>query len=1009
MTIDQLGNFLSDKFDLKGDLVVIYSELDAVYKLTNENGAFTVKYSMLGKDSALIEMEHAAVRHLKQKPNRTFQISSPVFSKNGKEFEIFENQIIRVFPWIDLPLQSAVLPLTDQSHQSMGILAANLTTSLTDFDHAAAHRFIKWDPSAVNWIKDYLHLHQPEWQSIFAAWMDGMNLLHTKYNQALRKQICYADLNDHNVLMKWNENASAYAASAIIDMGDMVYTHTINEAAIACFYSGLKTVDPLAVSALIIGSYHNLSPLNEAELELLYYHIAARMMISLTVSAINKKDHPENEYLQITDQDAWDLADKWRVIHPSYADYYFRSVCGLEPCSKNKKFINWINTRKFHPVTTISNNIKILDLSIGSAELGNVAEYENIKTWVNRLSEIKRENNVDILIGRYLECRPVYTSDSFKYEDNHGPAWRSVHIGLDIFDSTEAKVYTPVDGEIFAVANNTGNKDYGPTIIIKHVEDDIHFYTLYGHLSLDSLLIHKQGDKIRAGELIGYIGNSSENGNWPPHLHFQIILDLFYYISDYPGVCHYDVKRLFNSICPDPNLMLRLPISEVVIKTNDLIIRRTESLGKNLSISYKKPLIIPRAYRQYLFDHTGRRYLDTVNNVAHCGHQHPAIVSAAEKQMRLLNTNTRYLYPQLMDFAEKLKSYLHPSLTTVYFVNSGSEANELAVRIAKTYSGRMDMLVYEHGYHGNTSTLVDLSSYKFDRKGGKGAPPTTHKLSMPDLFRGKFSNDESQYLFESKKIIEDLKDSQRKPAAFLAEYILSCGGQVVCPPAYFKKLIQNMQSDDIIYIADEVQTGIGRTGKFCSYELADVVPDIVTFGKPLGNGHPLGAVVCNQKLADAFNNGMEYFNTFGGNPVSCVIGDKVLEIVANEFYLNHAEKMENAFYKGFEILKNEFQIIADYRGHGLFLGIEFCTDRRNKKPATNQARYLVQRMKEFGILMSTDGPDDNVVKIKPPMVFDEINVEEVLSRMKKILKELKEHYTFQIWMILKLNQQHSMT
>lgn len=987
MKIDQLGEFLRFKFDLKGDLVVIYSELDAVYKLTNEQGAFTVKCSVPGKDISLIKMEHAAARHLNQSPIFTFQISSPVLSKEGNEFEILEDHIIRVFPWIDLPLQSSVQPMTDASYQSIGVLAANLTKSFADFDHPAAHRFIKWDPSGANWIKKHLYLHQANWEGVFLAWLDKMTSLHEKYDPSLRRQICYADLNDYNVLMRWNENELAYKAAAIIDLGDMVYTHTINEVAIACVYSCLRSPDPLLIAGQIIGSYHLIFPFTEEELELLYYHIAARMMISLTVSAINKEEHPENEYLQITDQDAWDLADKWRSIHPHYAHYYFRSVCGLEPCPQNKSFIDWVSTKKFNQVTAFAKHIKILDLSIGSTELGNVPDYENVEAWANRLSEIKKENNAEVLIGRYLETRPIYTSDRFKYEDNHGPAWRTVHIGLDIFDEAGTIVYAPMDGEIFSMADNAGDKDYGPTIIIRHKDGDMEFYTLYGHLSLHSLAIHKQGDKIKAGEQIAYIGNYPQNGNWPTHLHFQVILDLFHYTSDYPGVCHFDAKGVFKSTCPDPNLILRLPITEATDYTNDLVNRRKNALGKNLSVSYKKPLIIPRAYRQYLYDHTGRRYLDTVNNVAHCGHQHPAIISAAEKQMRLLNTNTRYLYPQLMEFAEKLKSFLHPSLSTVYFVNSGSEANELAIRIAKTYSGRKDMLVYEHGYHGNTSGLVDLSSYKFDRKGGKGAPPTTHKLSMPDVFRGKYGGDEIQYLNESIKIIELLMDSQRKPAAFLAEYILSCGGQVVCPPHYFKKLIEYLQSNDIVYIADEVQTGIGRTGMFCSYEYADVLPDIVTFGKPLGNGHPLGAVVCNQKLADAFNNGMEYFNTFGGNPVSCVIGHSVLDIVDQEHYMNHAKKIENAFYNGFESLKKEFQMVADYRGYGLFLGIEFCINKVDKKPATNQAKYLVHRMKESGILMSTDGPDDNVIKIKPPMVFDEKNVEEVLYRMKKILNE----------------------
>lgn len=1001
MQIEQLQGFLQDNFDLHGDLAVIYSELDAVYKLTNTQGAFTIKCSMPGKDISLIDMEHSACRHLinGQIKARTdsesslhaqnrFQISSPVLSIHQNEFEILENQIIRVFPWIDLPLQSSVKPLTDISYQSIGVLAANLTKSLADFDHVAAHRFIKWDPSGANWIRKQLYLLDPDWQSTFIFWLDDMSRLHSKYKSSLRKQICYADLNDYNILIQWHDDELVYKAAAIIDFGDMVYTHTINEVAIACVYSCLKTPDPLAVAGQIIASYHQLHPLNEAELELLYYHIAARMMISLTVSAINKNEHPENEYLQITDQDAWYLAQQWKSIHPAYAHYYFRSVCNLEPCTKNEKFMDWVSKKKFYPVTHCGTRIKVLDLSIGSSELGNVPDYENIENWMSRLSEIKKENKADVMIGRYLECRPVYTSESFKYEDNHGPAWRTVHIGLDIFNDENTEVFSPLSGEVIGIANNTGDKDYGPTIILKHVEDEIEFFTLYGHLSPDSLSMHDAGDKIKAGDVIGYFGGHHQNGGWPPHLHFQIILDLFNNTTDYPGVCHFNLQKLYNSICPDPNLILGLKIDPGTITyENDLLIRRKKSVGKNLSVSYKMPLIIPRAHRQYLYDHTGRRYLDTVNNVAHCGHQHPAIIRAAEKQMKLLNTNTRYLYPQLVDFAENLKSFLHPSLSTVYFVNSGSEANELAIRMAKTYADRKDMLVFEHGYHGNTSGLVDLSSYKFDRKGGKGAPPTTHKLSMPDIFRGIYQSDENQYFIESKEIIQQLINGQKKPAAFLAEYILSCGGQVVCPPHYFKKLIEYIKSEDIVYIADEVQTGIGRTGMFCSYEYAGVVPDIVTFGKPLGNGHPLGAVVCNQKIADAFNNGMEYFNTFGGNPVSCVIGNTVLDIVAGENYMDHALKIEQAFYKGFESLKQDFDLVADYRGHGLFLGIEFTYDTIAKKPATNQAKYLVHRMKEYGILMSTDGPDDNVVKIKPPMVFDVMNVEEVLYRMNKILRE----------------------
>ncbi len=990
--LNYLKDFIFEKFNLSGEIEVIYSELDAVYQLkTTETDLYTIKCSSPQKESELIQMEHQAMQYLENSSSFTFEISLPLKSLSGNTFELLNGRITRIFKWMNYPLQAKVNPLTKNSYQSIGRLAAELSVAFKAFDLPLAHRYIKWNPSEVNWITDHLHLLETELQDIFKPWLSGFNLLHSNHSESLRSQLCYADLNDYNVLMEWDAANQEHIAKAIIDMGDMVYSHTINELAIACSYSCIKTVEPLQVAMWMLEEYHSQYPLNEAEISLLYYHIAARLMISLTVSAINQHEHPENQYLQITDADAKILVKQWAKIHPSFAEHSFRSVCGFEPNKKNLVFTNWANKNSFSEIIKDINLKKVftLDLSIGSTQLGNVPDFENISNWNKNLRDIKESTGADLLIGKYDEVRPVYSSTDFQYESNQGAAWRTVHIGIDLFDKANTEIYAPLDGEVIGLANNIGDKNYGPTIILKHTAEEFFFFTLYGHLSEKSLLLHHKGKKIKSGDKIATIGKENENGNWPPHLHFQIILDIFSYESDFPGVCHYDFRRVYQSICPDPNLILKLTlIKSSEIDPDLLLLKRKKSLGKNLSLSYKKPLLIPRAYRQYLYDHTGRKYLDTVNNVAHCGHQHPAIIEAANRQMKLLNTNTRYIYPQLIELAEKLKSNLDSSLEVVYFTNSGSEANELAVRMARNFTQRNNMLVYEHGYHGNTSTLVNLSSYKFDGKGGKGAPETTHKLPMPDLYRGKFANEsdpDTTFFQNAKSIIESLINQNNKPVAFLAEYILSCGGQVVSPANYFKLLILYLQENGIVYIADEVQTGIGRTGKFCSYEYAGVIPDIVTFGKPLGNGHPIGAVVCTNEIANAFNNGMEYFNTFGGNAVSCVIGKSVLDIVEKENYQDHATSIEKYFFTEFNNLKKTFPIISDCRGLGMFLGFE-CSLDANKIPATKQAKYLVNRMKEYGILMSTDGPDDNVVKIKPPMVFDKNNVDEILDRLNIILK-----------------------
>ena len=305
-----------------------------------------------------------------------------------------------------------------------------------------------------------------------------------------------------------------------------------------------------------------------------------------------------------------------------------------------------------------------------------------------------------------------------------------------------------------------------------------------------------------------------------------------------------------------------------------------------------------RGYKQFLYSKTGRVYLDTVNNVPHVGHQHPRVVEAAQAQIALLNTNTRYLHNTIVDYAEQLLNKFPAELKVIHFVNSGSEANELAMRMLRAYTGQRDMLAVETGYHGNTGGCIDISSYKFDGKGGRGKPEYTHLMDMPDSFRGAFSN-KPQAMTDSLRKLEDtissLKRKGRNLGGFICESMLSCGGQIVLPDNYLSSIYKIIHREGGLCIADEVQVGFGRLGeKFWGFELQEVTPDIVVLGKPMGNGHPLAAVVCTEDVASAFANGMEYFNTFGGNPVSCAIGKEVLNVIEDEQLQQNA--METGAY-----------------------------------------------------------------------------------------------------------------
>jgi len=300
--------------------------------------------------------------------------------------------------------------------------------------------------------------------------------------------------------------------------------------------------------------------------------------------------------------------------------------------------------------------------------------------------------------------------------------------------------------------------------------------------------------------------------------------------------------------------------------------------------------------------------------------------------------------------------------------------------------------VVDVAYHGNTTSLIEISPYKFDGPGGTGAPPYVHKVPMPDVYRGEYKKNDLQagekYARYVEQTIQEIQNNRSDVAAFICESLLGCGGQIVLPQHYLREVYRYIRNAGGVCIADEVQVGFGRVGThFWGFETQGVVPDIVTMGKPIGNGHPLAAVVTTPEIAASFNNGMEYFNTFGGNPVSCAIGLAVLNVIAEEGLQENAQQVGTHLMDGMIELMEKHALIGDVRGLGLFIGIELVLDRQTLAPAPEQASYIANRMRERGILLSTDGPYQNVLKIKPPLVFTEENADFLVTTLDEILGE----------------------
>jgi 4-aminobutyrate aminotransferase-like enzyme len=658
--------------------------------------------------------------------------------------------------------------------------------------------------------------------------------------------------------------------------------------------------------------------------------------------------------------------------------------------------------------------VVVLDLSVGSPLVaGDPAE--NCSTALGRLiNDVLREARAAIGVGRYLEHRILYSSPLF---ESPGPPSlrfgaagtdgerRTVHLGVDLFAPAGTPVRSPFHGVVHAFADNPAPLDYGPAlrpvegavIILQHATDDGEtFFTLYGHLTPESIEGLTPGKTIQAGETFAAIGAEDVNGGRPPHLHLQVIVDLLDLGCGFPGVCRSSESSVWRWLSPDPNLVLRIPTQkfpEAAADKQQTLAIRCARIGPNLSLAYREPLKIVRGWMQYLFDETGRRYLDAYNNVPHVGHCHPCVVRAAQQQMRVLNTNTRYLHDSLTEYAERLTATLPPALQVCYFVSSGSEANELALRLARAHTRRRDVIVLEAAYHGNTSTLIEISPYKFDGPGGGGRQPWVHVAAMPDVFRGMFRRDNPaagrQYADCVRSIVETLSERGTRPACFIAETCPSVGGQIVFPPGYLAAVYSHVRAAGGVCIADEVQTAYGRMGSsLYAFEDQHVVPDILVLGKPIGNGYPLGAVITTPEIAASFDNGMEFFSTFGGSTVSCAVGLAVLDVVRQEQLQAHAQRVGTLVLDRLRPFRQRFPLVGDVRGSGLFLGIELVKDAVTLDPAAEEADYIVNRMREEGILLGTEGPFHNVLKIRPPMPFAETDAEILAGTLERVFEEL---------------------
>ena len=989
-------------YGLEARAVRLPSEYDDNFRLEAADGAASVLKVMHPRcEPGFVDMQCAALARIAER-EPGLPVPRVVLDRAGRPWSKAPagggaERLVWMLSYLPGRPIAGLRPVTPELLGEIGEALARLDLALAGFAHPAARRVLKWDLVRAGWIRERLDaIRDPRRRALVERILARYDAEAAPALARLPRGVVYADANEHNVLVRVEPGRPPRLAG-LIDFGDMIETAAVSEAAVAAAYAAFGAPDPLEAVRPLLAGFHRVRPLEEAELAVLDVLIRTRLAVSGVNSACRAAAEPGDPYLTISEQPAWAALEAFDKVPPRLAHYAYRDACGLPPAPHGPAVVDWLKERAGSFAPVLEHDLRtapvtVLDLSVGSRMLGaDPAELETPRLSAT-IAKAMAEAGAAVGVGRYDEARAVYTTSAF---GPPGASRRTVHLGLDLSVPAGSAVRAPLDGTVRLAARNDAPKDYGPLVILRHeTPSGEEFFTLYGHLDPGSVAGLAPGKTVRAGETFAAVGAPPANGDWWPHVHVQVILDLLGLDEDFPGVAAPGRRSLWTGLSPDPSPLLGLSAGRFPepgpAKAETLAARR-RLLGRNLSLSYREPLKIVRGWMQHLYDETGRAYLDAYNNVPLVGHSHPRVVRAVQEQMALLNTNTRYLHDNLVRYAERLTALMPAPLRVCYVLNSASEANELALRLARTHTRQEDVIVLGSAYHGHTAGLIDISPYKFDGPGGRGPRPWVHVAPLPDDYRGPFRRDDPEagkkYAAAVGRLAAEAND-RAGLAAFIAETLPSVAGQIVLPPGYLAEAYRHVRASGGVCIADEVQVGFGRLGThFWGFETQGVVPDVVVLGKPIGNGFPLAAVVTTEPIAASFDNGMEFFSTFGGNPVACAAGLAVLDVMRDERLQERALRVGGHFIAGLKRLAERHPILGDVRGSGLFLGLELVRDRRTLEPAAAEASYVVDRLRERGVLTGTDGPFHNVIKIRPPLCFSESDADLFVATLDSVLSE----------------------
>ncbi|UVK88757.1 aminotransferase [Pseudomonas sp. B21-051] len=948
----QARQWLAEHYGLSGTLQALGSQQDLNYRVDSERGRFVLK--ICRGDYALVELQaqNAGLKYLAE--YSSVHVPRVIPASNGADLLSLEADgepvHVRLLDYIEGQSLTHLDHLGRDVVAGFGQLCGEMDLALAGFDHPGLQRTLQWDARhASALISHLLPVIQDERQrALIAQAAEQAERRLQPLQDKLPVQAIHMDITDDNAV--WQRDAKRHwQLQGVIDFGDLVRTWRITDLSVTCaallHHAG---GDPFVILPAV-QAYHAVNPLQHEELLALWPLIVARAAVLVLSGEQQVSIDPGNTYSRDN------LGHEWEIFH--VATSVPQALMEAAILTSVGQRLPAIGSEGFAPLLPelVGREFALIDLGVLSPhfEAGN---WEQQGIDQRLLTEAAAAHG--LAASRYGQYRLSQTRPDSAVEPETFP----LHVELRVPQGSA--VEAPFAGVLHHAADGVLQLD-GPQLSVR----------LWGvNASLHS------GAALVKGQVLGTVDGSLK-------VQLSRVASL-----DAPLFCSPARAAAWQALCPSPATLLGLACdAEPELDAKTLLERRNASFARTQKHYYVDPPRIERGWRNHLIDMQGRSYLDMLNNVAVLGHGHPRMAQVAARQWSLLNTNSRFNYAAVAQFSERLLKLAPEGMDRVFLVNSGSEANDLAIRLAWAYSGGRDMLSVLEAYHGWTIGADAVSTSVADNpRALESRPDWVHPVTAPNIYRGEFRGPDSapDYVRSVEAQLAHIAAQDRQLAGFICEPVYGNAGGISLPPTYLKQVYALVRAQGGVCIADEVQVGYGRMGHFFwGFEEQGVVPDIITMAKGMGNGQPLGAVITRREIAEALEAEGYFFSSAGGSPVSCQVGMAVLDVMEEEKLWENAQVVGGHFKARLEALIDKHPLVGAVHGSGFYLGVELIRNRETLEPATEETTLLCDRLRELGIFMQPTGDDLNILKIKPPMVTSRRSVDFFVDMLDRVLEE----------------------